>query len=73
MNIKTLEHIHKLLLEDVNSKAQVYKAARDLQHRYEENDNMDLVKAQRAHADEFMKLHFVAADALEDFEQHDWR
>lgn len=73
MNIKTLEYIHKLLLEDVDSKAKAYKSASDLQHDYEERDLAPLAKEQEERADECMKLHFAAADALEDFERHDWR
>ena len=73
MTIKTLEHIHKLLIEEERKTREVYKGSRRLQHEYEENGApKDLIKRQEKAADEYMHEHSAAADALNDFESHKW-
>ncbi len=74
MTIKTLEYIHRLLLEEEAKTNEDYKGARKLQHEYEESETADkgLVKRQEAAADEYMKIHLAALNALEEFESHDW-
>lgn len=46
MTIKTLEYIHRLLVEEEAKTGEVYKAARKLQHEYEESETTgkDLAK-----------------------------
>ena len=41
MTIKTLEYIHRLLVEEEAKTNEVYKAARKLQHEYEESETAD--------------------------------
>jgi len=73
MNIKTLEYIHKLLIEEDSKTNEVYRAARSLQHEYEEhNADKALIASQEKAADEFMNIHFAASNALEDFENQEW-
>ena len=78
MTIKTLEYIHRLLVEEEAKTGEVYRAARKLQHEYEESDIedkdiiKDLTKKQEAAADEYMKIHIAAENALEEFESHEW-
>lgn len=74
MTIKTLEYIHRLLVEEEAKTNEVYKAARKLQHEYEESETADksLAKEQEAAADEYMKIHIAAENALEEFESHGW-
>lgn len=73
MTIKTLEYIHKLLVEEERKTNEVYKGARRLQHEYEENEApKDLIKRQEEAADVYMHEHSAAVDALNDFESHEW-
>ncbi len=74
MTIKTLEYIHRLLVEEEAKTKRAYKGARSLQQEYEESEtaSKDLIKRQEAAADENMKIHRAAANALEDFESHEW-
>ena len=75
MTIKTLEYIHRLLVEEEAKTNEVYKAARKLQHKYEESSETavkSLAKEQEAAADEYMKIHIAAENALEEFESHEW-
>ncbi len=76
MTIKTLEYIHRLLIEEEAKTKEAYKSARKLQHEFEGSEteaiNKDVAKKQEATADKYMKLHLAAADALEDFESHNW-
>ena len=53
---------------------EVYRAARHLQHEYEEGDdpNSELCKRQEEAADERMAISFRARNALEDFEAQEW-
>lgn len=69
MTIKTLEYIHALLIEDERKRKEVRDNSRQLQHEYEENGaDEKLIKRQTEYADEFMREHFAALNALEDFE-----
>lgn len=73
MTIKTLEYIHALLIEDERKRKEVYDNSRHLQHEYEENDaDKKLIKRQTETADEFMREHIAALNALEDFEGQEW-
>ena len=74
MNINTLEFIHELLRAEVTRADEVYKAARDLQHEYEDggDPNAELCKRQKEAADERMAISFRARNALEDFEAQEW-
>lgn len=74
MTIKTLEYIHRLLVEENRKTDEVYRAARKLQHEYEESEtaSRELAKEQEVAADEYMRLHIAAENALEEFEAHEW-
>jgi len=73
MTIKTLEYIHALLIEDERKRKEAYDNSRRLQHEYEENDaDKKLIKRQTEDADEFMRKHITALNALEDFEGQEW-
>lgn len=73
MTIKTLEYIHRLLIEEDRKTNDVYRAARNLQHEYEEHDDDKVwVASQEKAADELMNIHFAASRALEDFESQEW-
>ena len=74
MTIKTLEHIHNLLLAEEQRTKEIYNAARKLQHEYEDSESAgkELVKSQTAAADEFMMAHLAAAGALAEFESREW-
>ncbi len=75
MTIKTLEFIHRLLIEEEAKTKREYKyAARRLQRECEESETVskDFIKSREAAADKSMKVHTAAASVLEDFESHDW-
>lgn len=73
MTIKTLEYIHKLLIEEECKTREVYKGSRSLQHEYEQNGaDRDLIKRQEKAADEYMHEHIAAETALEEFESREW-
>lgn len=74
MTIKTLEYIHRLLVEEESKTREVYRAARELQGEYEERETVDegLVKSQMEAAREYMKKHINAKDALYEFESQEW-
>lgn len=74
MKIGTLEFIHNLLRAEATRADEVYKAARKLQHEYEESETApeDLIKRQTEAADGYMHEHFAADNALEDFEAQEW-
>ena len=75
MTIKTLEYIHALLIEDERKRKEVYERARH-QHEYEECEDGDvsdgLIKRQTEAAEEFMREHIAALNALADFEGQEW-
>lgn len=74
MTINTLEYIHRLLVAEEAKTNEVYKAARKLQHEYEESETAykSLAKEQETATDEYMKIHIAAENALEEFESHEW-
>lgn len=74
MTIKTLEFIHRLLIREEQVSKEIYNEKRQLQHEYEEKENIDkdIVKDKEKTADYFMKLHFESLNALNDFENADW-
>ena len=74
MTITTLEYIHKLLKDEEYKTNEVYKAARKLQHEYEDSETPDkaLIKSQTEAADHFMTAHIEATSALNDFESQEW-
>lgn len=74
MTIKTLTYIHQLLKAEEKRTAETYKAARDLQYEYEERGvaSPELVQDQKKAADEFMRDHSRALDALLEFERQEW-
>ena len=74
MTIKTLTFIHKALTDEAWSREQVYRAARKLQHEFEDRENADtgLVENQKKAADELYEYYLEASRALEDFEAQEW-
>lgn len=73
MTIKTLEYIHALLIEDERKRKEVYENSRRLQREYEENGaDEELIDRQDEDAGKFMREHFAALNALEDFEGQEW-
>lgn len=74
MTIKTLEYIHRLLLDEKAKTQKTYEAARKLQYEYEESETTDksLAKEQEAVADESLRTHMAALNALEEFESREW-
>ncbi|MCD8331157.1 MAG: hypothetical protein LUB63_01310 [Oscillospiraceae bacterium] len=71
MTIKTLEYIHRLLIQAKAETKKAYNAARDLQHQYEETGDPRMA-AQEEVAEALMHRHFEAHNALEDFESCEW-
>ncbi len=73
MNIKTLEYIHKLLIEKERKTDEIYKEARRIQHEYEATGkSQDVITRQAQAANSYMQEHIAALKALEDIESHDW-
>lgn len=74
MNITTLKYIHQLLVDEEKRTNEIYKNARKVQYTFEENEepDIDLIKSQTEAADEYMKEHSNALNALQDFEQQEW-
>ena len=74
MTIKTLEYIHRVLLDAKKMTEREYSEARKLQHEFEklEPKEPDLVGSQKAAADLLMKEHREAMAALNDFESQEW-
>ena len=71
--IKTLMYIYNLLVEQEQETNEVYREARDLERKYEENDAAkDLVKEARGVADKMMKAHIEAIGALDEFREKSW-
>ncbi len=71
MTIKTLEFIHRLLIEEEAKTKKSYEDARRMRREYEGDNeavNRDLMEDQKAAANE----HTAALNALEDFEGHEW-
>lgn len=72
MTIKTLEYIHKLLLNEEQASLSALQDARKDQYAAEDAGGPD-AKEKKETADLFYKLHSKALDALQDFENQDWR
>lgn len=74
MNIKTLEVIHTLLIENSKKAKADYKNALRLQREYKESEapNKGLIESQTAAANELREVYLAADHALEDFESHEW-
>lgn len=75
MTIKTLEHIHYLLREDVETAKKKYDEAFKAKCEMEEDESVtrSSVKSQEEFVDDLRKCWFKAFNALEDFEAHEWR
>lgn len=74
MTFETLMLIHRLLEQEEIRTNEAYKKARALQHEYEETGkDKSAIKWQEETADNFMKIHNKAYNALAEFEQHEWR
>lgn len=75
MKIKTLEHIHYLLREDVETSKEKYDKAFSAKCEMEEDEGVtrSSVKAQEEFVDDLRKRWFKAFNALEDFDAYDWR
>ena len=64
---------HALLIEDERKRKEVYENSRRLQREYEENGaDEELINRQDEDAGKFMREHFAALNALEDFEGQEW-
>lgn len=74
MTIKTLEHIHYLLREDVETKMKKYKLEHGAQVEMEEDESTSrsALKTQEKFVEALMRGWTIAQNALEDFEAHDW-
>lgn len=74
MTIKTLEYIHRVLIDAEKLTEREYSEARKRQHEFEEIEpaEPDLVGSQKAAADLLMKEHSAAMAALNDFESKEW-
>ena len=75
MNIKTLEYIHKLLVESEAMAKEDYDIERNLQYDYEESNDPESIRLAKEHAriaDKAAKIYFAAVDAREDFEGQEW-
>ena len=72
MTIKTLEYIHRIMIREEEKLLTVYKYARDQQYAAEAAESQD-VEQKKQEADSFWKLHSEALDALQEFENQDWR
>lgn len=74
MTIKTLEFIHRLLVEEEARANEAYEAVRKLQHEYEESETADkgLVKRHEAAANKYMEARIAALGALNEFESQEW-
>lgn len=74
MTIKTLEHIHYLLREDVETKRRKHKREHETGMEMEEDESTTkpALKMQKEFVEKLMRGWTIAQDALEDFEAHDW-
>lgn len=71
MTIKTLEHIHKLLMDEADRTDNAYKSMRDIVTTARANNqpNADFLAEQQ---DKAWKKRLEASRALEDFEEKEW-
>lgn len=72
MAFQTLQYIHKLLVNEEQMSLSALKDARKEQYAAEDAQSPDAAQ-KRETADLFYKLHSEAQDALQDFENQDWR
>lgn len=72
MTIKTLEYIHKLLVNEEQVSLSAWNDARKAQYAAEDAESPDAAEKKET-ADLFYKLHSKAFYALQDFENQDWR
>lgn len=72
MTIKTLERIHKMLVFEEDNYLFLLKESRKRQYDAENSGSQDAEKLKRE-ADEIYKIHSEVMDALQDFENQDWR
>lgn len=73
MNIKTLESIHRSLIQkEVVAKAEYEKAKEACTKSAKSGESRDETGRRKAAVKERWKAHRSAAAALQDFEGHDW-
>ena len=71
MTIKTLTHIHQLMLENESARYSVLRHLSDAKNQAEDNEAPNLADLQKAYS-EAWKAYNEALNALRDFEDHDW-
>lgn len=72
MTIKTLTHIHNLLIEEKNRKEKALDIIRKAMYEAEENNAPNLQTLKNTY--EKMRESYREADyAFDDFENHEWR
>ena len=74
MTIKTLEHIHYLLKESVETERRKYEMELKTEIEMEEDESItkSALKMQKEFVEKLMRGWTIAQDALEDFEAHEW-
>ena len=72
MTIKTLEHIHRILIRNESESLFLLQDARKRQYAAEDAGSPDAQSAKK-NADALFEIHSEAFDALQDFESQDWR
>lgn len=74
MDIKTLEYIHRLLIESADSAEKAYKSARELRQEYEEREEYEECEASRRKTavQKCREAYNAATCALENFESQEW-
>ena len=72
MTIRTLRHIHDLLIEDEAKTALCLKWAREAKNAAEDGGNNQEVAKAQEHYDAAYKKHHEAYLALEDFQTHEF-
>lgn len=74
MTIKTLEHIHYLLKESVETERRKYKMElkTEIEMEKDESTTKSALKMQKEFVEKLMRGWTIAQDALEDFEAHEW-
>lgn len=74
MTIKTLEHIHYLLKESVETERRRYEMEHktEIEMKEDESITRPALKMQKEFVEKLMRGWTIVQDALEDFEAHDW-
>lgn len=72
MTVKTLSYIHKLLVLKEENYLSMYNDARKAQYDAEDAQSPDAEQKKRT-ADTFWEMLSESSDALQDFENQDWR